>query len=295
MNRKRLDFLIESDNEFFKAIDLPFPYNRPKSQWNKLTDDDKSVNYADVHEPYSHEDLMDQSLINKDALVARVIGDLSDWYSKSRFVKKRQVDFKMELRETFKRIEWLSTHYKQVEIMVGNHDNRPEKLIRGLLSATGSVDMALLTEQNLLARLISFFDNVKLVGTKIETYDKRTIDVTHIYQVGDIIFTHAEMSKTQATALLERISNFLHLWKKHFNLKPYSVIMQAHNHQSLKYHKGDEWWFAIPCAMRSDSIGAEYIYDTRMIGSPPTLGYTIVYQHKGVTDINRTNQFIYEQ
>ena len=82
--------------------------------------------------------------------------------------------------------------------MIGNHDNRPEKTIGALFE--GNVDLLIMTEQNLLRRIASYFPNVQVVGTQL---DSRDFILTHIYQFGDIIFTHGELSRVQKTAVAE--------------------------------------------------------------------------------------------
>jgi hypothetical protein len=64
---------------------------------------------------------------------------------------------------------------------------------------------------------------------------------------------------------------------------------QAHNHSAMKLMKGDELRMLIPTAAHGESIGFEYIYNTRMIGNPPQKGYTLLYQKNGKTDFNKTN------
>ena len=285
-NRERFD--EEREARFFKFMGIGYPYSPPKPQRLDKTDPDKILVLSDIHEPYGDPSVLRAALDHKDARTLIIPGDIGDFYSKSRFRKTRYVSFKEELRSVFFRLEWASTHFHSVKVMLGNHDNRPEKLMIGKMD-NGGVDLLLLTEQDLLKHLACHFDNIEVVGTPIGADG---IVATHIYQHGDIIFTHGELSRAQSSAVLDRISTYLHKWQRRLGLKPYRVIAQGHNHRAMKSVEDGEAWFLLPCAMDSRSIGAEYIYGSRMVGTPPQVGYTLFYQHNGHTDINRSNFYI---
>lgn len=294
MDSKLTEFFEQSNKEFLESIGLTYPYNRPYKEWAPITNKNKKIVYADLHEQYTDELLMRDSLQHKDAEIAIVAGDLSDFYSKSRFRKTHKVDYRIEVLETFKRLEWFATHYKIVKVLLGNHDNRPEKKIQELFSASGEIDLKQInTEKNLLARLAAYFDNIELVNTKVKNH-VHEFELTHIYQEGDAIITHGELSLKQSSAIMDRISSYLYDWKNILNLKPYKVIMQAHNHRAYKEIVGGELRLLVPCGMETISIGSEYIYAPPMKGKPPVKGYAILYQENGETDFNQTNYFIYK-
>jgi hypothetical protein len=117
------------------------------------------------------------------------------------------------------------------------------------------------------------------------------IVLSHIWQYGDIIFTHAEKSQTQKSALLGGLSLQIFRWSQHWGLKPYSVIAQGHNHFALKTDMGKETWFLLPAGADPRQLGFAYIHSTRLIGDPPVVGYTIFHQENGVTDTNRSNYY----
>jgi len=284
---KRQEYTKADEKKLFDYIGYRYPYNRPKSQWERNTIPEKHISIADPHEPYGSIQVFTEiEKHHKDSSVVIVPGDLSDYYSKSRFLKHRHVKFADEVRSTFMRLEWLSTHFKDVYIMIGNHDNRPEKQIQRLFE--NNIDLQLLTEQNLLKRLASYFDNIEVVGTQLNG----DIELTHIWQFHDIVFTHAEKSMTQKSALMGTISQQLFKWQKALKLKSYKVIAQGHNHFSLKMTMGRETWFLLPSAAEPKSVGFEYVYSTRMIGDPACTGYSLFYIDNGETDINKSNNYL---
>ena len=174
-------------------------------------------------------------------------------------------------------------------------NSRPEKQIQDIMGK--DVELMILTEQNLLLNLASFFDNIEVVGAQIEgdaVADGRRhkVNLTHIYQHGDLIFTHGEKSMAQASSLMMGISQYLHRWKTVLGLKPYRIIAQAHNHADLRMTMGDERWMQLPAACEPVSIGMEYIFNTRMIGNPPVTGYSVFYQDAGETDYNTSRSVV---
>jgi len=217
-------------------------------------------------------------------------GDLGDFYSKSRFRKTRYVSYDTELKAVFSRMEWLSRHFKQTHVMLGNHDNRPEKMLQDILTTHGQADMLAFTELNLIKRMASYFPNVTVVGQRVNG-----VVVNFIYQHKDVVFTHAEISSAQESAVLSRISNYLHRWRKTLRLKPFKAILQAHNHVEMKMSKGGEHWFLIPTASSILEDGFEYMLErnTKLVGNPPQTGYTVLYFGKSGLDYNRSyNQLI---
>lgn len=280
---------IEAEEaKFFAFLGIEYPYQRPETQFHPNPDPSKILSISDPHSPFeswavlkaAHEDAGDAGTLI-------VPGDVGDYYSKSRFRKTRAITFKEEVQSVFRLVEWLATRFPSVKLMIGNHDNRPEKTISNLFE--GNVDLLIMTEQNLLKYIASYFDNVEIVGTQL---DNRDFILTHIYQFGDIVFTHGELSRVQKTATLEYISKYLYRWSEMLELKPYTFIAQAHNHTDLKTTMGRERWYSLPTACDPYSMGMEYIFGSRMVGNPPSVGYTLFYQFHGVTDYNLSNNVL---
>ncbi len=281
---------IENENRLLAFMQVPYPYRRPKSNHLRKTNPDEILSLSDLHEPYSNKVVLD-SCYKNEGMAETIIcpGDIGDYYSKSRFKKTRYVSFKDELRHVFKRLEWLANRWKSVKVMIGNHDNRPEKMV--MENSQKAVDTLIMTEQNMLKRLANYFDNVEIVGTQLDDTD---INLTHIYQYGDIIFTHGEVSMKHSTALLLRVQNYLDEWGELLQLKPYAVLAQAHNHRDHNGFVGSRKCFLLPTASNPFSIGFEYIYSSRMVGSPPAVGYSLFYQSRGITDTNRSRNIIFK-
>lgn len=281
-------YSAEGERKFLEFLGIPYPYNRPVSNWHPSPERGKVLVLSDLHCPYEHLGVL--ALAQNEEHDAEILispGDVGDYYSKSRFKKTRPITFKEEARAVFMRLQWMATQWPDVRVMIGNHDNRPEKAISGLFS--DNTDLLIMTEQNLLKYFASYFDNIQVVGTQLDSTD---FILTHIYQFGDCIFTHGELSRAQKTAVLEYISKYLFRWGPTLALKPYTTIAQAHNHQDMKTSTGPEYWFMIPTACDPYSPGIEYIFHSKMIGSPPAVGYMVMHQENGITNYNRTHNVL---
>lgn len=284
-NRQREQY--EAEKRFLEHFDIPFPYLRPGAKWHRKPDPNKILSLSDLHEPFSNQKVLALAEAqHKDAAILLSCGDLGDYYSKSRFRKEHHVEFKKEVLSIFRRLEWMATHWRDVRVMVGNHDNRPEK---ALMAAFGpQTDLLILTESNLLERLASYFDNVQVVGQQLDG-SKQVL--THLYQMGDQLWVHGEISRKAQEAVLARISEYFHQWGPTIGLKPYRVILQGHNHRDLRLDAGGEYWFGLPTASDPYALGMQYIYGSKLWGKPPTCGFSIIYQERNQTDINRSNNY----
>jgi predicted phosphodiesterase len=277
----------ERERAFCDRFKIPFPYVPPESMFHPNPNPRKILCISDPHEPYSAEYVFDDAMaFHHDASMLVIPGDCGDYYSKSRFKKTHPGDFPKEVFAVFKRLEWASQRFRSVKVMLGNHDNRPEKKISTLLEL--DVELKILTEQNLLLHLACYFPNVELVG---HTVKGEGIGLTYIWQYGDMTFLHAEISRAQSSATMEWLSGWLHEWGHLLKLQPYRVIFQGHNHQSMKKDVDGETWLQIPTASDPYSLGMEYIY-TRMYKHPPVVGYTVIHHDEGVCSTNETHNVV---
>jgi len=271
------------EEAFCKRFNIPYPYVPPKRDFHKKPVAGKLAIMSDPHEPYISAEVPAHILAyHHDAEMLVIPGDLGDYYSKSRFARSHPGTFRDEVFAVFKRLEWASTHFRQVKVMLGNHDNRPEKKISSLLQV--DVELLIFTETNLLEHLAAYFPNVEVVNHKIV---REGVTLTYVWQFGDMIFLHGEISRTQSSATMEWLSIWLHRWQHFLKLKPYSVIFQGHNHQSMKQDIDGETWVQMPTSSDPYSLGMEYIHK-RMYKNPPVIGYTIAHHAEGKCDANRT-------
>jgi len=278
----------EREKAFCAAFQIPYPYVPPPSKFSPIIDPREILVLSDPHEPYAAEYVYQDALANHHTAAMVVVpGDLGDYYSKSRFKKPKPGNFRDEVRAVFYRMEWLSQHWHTVKIMLGNHDNRPEKKIQNLLDA--DPELLILTEQNLLLHLACYFPNIEIVQHRIEN---TSLGLTYLWQFGDMVFTHGEISRAQPTATLEYISNWLHRWGELAGIKDYRLICQGHNHQSLKRDVDGETWMMLPAISDPFSLGSEYVWSGRLYRWPPVVGYSVLYHDEGRVSTNECTNIV---
>jgi len=282
------DIHTEQEKAFLEAFNIPFPYVPPEPKFAEKIDPRKILVLADPHEPFSLQRVYDNALANHhDAAMVVIPGDLGDYYSKSRFKKTHYVSFRDEVEAIFHRMEWLSAHWPQVKIMLGNHDNRPEKAIQSLLQV--DVELLILTEARLLHHMAAYFPNIEVVQHQIVNTG---CGLTFLWPYGDILFAHVQISRTQASATTEYIDHWLYDWDGVFKLPKYRLLLQAHNHQSDKRDIDGRTLMLAPTASDIYSVAMEYARGPKPMKLPPATGYTVLYHDEGRVSTNECHNII---
>jgi predicted phosphodiesterase len=290
---KRKQYDDENHKKFFDYINIEYPIKHSPPEYSKTIDENKIICVSDPHEPYGNNNVWEHILENHhNAGHLHINGDMADFYSKSHFVAFSHENFDMELRSVWNRMEWLSQHFRKVTMIKGNHDDRVEKKIAACVQS----DLLILTQQDLIGYMASFFDNIEVVGMHIK--DERTredVNIGFIWQYKDIVFTHIERSQKQVSALMGGIHESLLAWSGTIQLKPYRVIVQAHNHQSDHHVSGGVLQILAPMAARITGTGLGYVFKPTLRGVPPQVGYTIIHNENGKTDFNKTQNWLLNQ
>ena len=279
-----------NEQHFLEKCGQEYPFILPDRKINGLNKD-KVLVIGDTHEPFGNPKLLRYLSENhNDAHKVVVIGDVGDFYSKSRFRKRKYISFEDECKSVFQLLQFLYIYWDKVEIILGNHDNRATKTISDILNANGATDLLFLTETDLIGRMASYFPTIEIKSMPLDGTDEKLI---HIYQDGEVIYCHFEISRAQKSATMQRISEYLHKWKSTLGLKDYKVIIQGHNHTGHKESMGDELWIMNPCAADIYAEGFGYIFTPKPMGNPPVVGYTLLYYTNGKVDFNKTNYYVF--
>ena len=212
---------------------------------------------------------------------------MSHFYSKTHFRKTGHEDFSYELKKLFDYFEWLSTHWKRVTVLLGNHDNRAEKKISDELDS----DMLWMVEMNLIEYVSSFFDNIEVVGESVKD-ENGSFSLKFLWQYGDILFTHIERSQKQSSSLLSNIEDSLYKWASTFGLNGFRWIVQGHNHRFDLSYNGAHFLALVPMAANLTGTGLQYVLQPSMRGVPPVTGYFVFFQKDGITDFNQSRVYL---
>jgi len=276
----------EQDRQFVEAVlGRDYPYTLPKKQFAKTIDPDKTIVVSDPHEPYSVSEVWKEVFDkHRNAAHIHINGDLADFYSRSHFRKTEGDEwFAKEIQAVFARMEWLATHFQRVTIIRGNHDNRAQKKIADELTS----DMLWMVDDDILGRCAAFFDNVTIVGQRLQG-DAGYTDIDFIWQYKDVVFTHIERSQAQSSGLAESIGKIIGQWAGMFGLSGYRWIVQGHNHRNDQIDLGWGYGFIIPCAAHPLSRGMKYVLSPAMKGRPPKIGYMILHFKDGHAQYNES-------
>lgn len=265
---------------FEKFFDLEF---KPLPKVNHQKTKGKDLCLADIHAP-AHSDYALKKAVNDnlDCENVYIVGDLWDFYSKSFFRKRKEIPFRTEFRQGYYILQWLASNFDNVYLQLANHDAR----FRKYMFDNVPVDLLNYVHSNILEEFISYIPNVKIINQKID--GDRTIE--YVYQQSNVLFTHAEVSGTDISKAVQEVFKRMFKWQCTYDLKDYNAIIQAHNHQSAKLRMNKTiWLFQIPCLIDIGNEAFSYVFDGKMKGNPPSIGYMILFWNDGKLDPVKTH------
>jgi hypothetical protein len=243
---------------------------------------EKILVIPDLHVPFHHKQALATMLAcDGGADRAIIMGDVADAFSLSRFVKYEHGPYEEEIAGQVQVFEMLSDHFPQIDLISGNHDGtRLEKALRGALNPDFMHAILTLTGGTLspVDAVAKRFPNISLSGHRVDRHHVRWLT-----QVGDAIFMHAESYSRVPGSALRRIEEWVSDMERTLKLAPWRVLVQAHTHQLSMLP-----WAAnkllIECGCLCETHG--YQLSARIAGRPQRLGYVVLEQEQGVTDIN---------
>lgn len=253
------------------GIDL-FSIPRFDERLKKRKRNEADLYMADIHAPFHHREYVAKTIRdNEDCQKVWILGDIFDFYSRSFFRKKYDVSFAYEFREGWNVVCALANRFEEVNIMLTNHDQRHAKYIYD------NVPKELLgfCATNLVEALLSLIKNVRIRKQKLNA-SKRLIE--YLYQNGNVVFSHAELSASNVGLTVQKLEGLLQKWGGVYDLKPYDAIIQAHNHQSAKVRFGSKFLYQIPCLIDVNELAFDYVFNGKIMGNPPALGYIRAYK-----------------
>jgi predicted phosphodiesterase len=210
-----------------------------------------------------------------------VNGDLQDFYSISRFTKYENVSMESELAATDALLGQLSAAFPEVVLVAGNHDHaRFERQLRDRLSPEMVHVVEYLSGGNLSALRVMAqrYPNVTIADMQVSRFH-----VGWFWQHGDLLTTHAEKYSRVPGSALRGIDEWFTDQHDTLGLKPWRVLIQAHTHQLGMFP-----WKADKLLVEGGAMCTTHGYQlqSRIMGRPQRLGYVVLEQTKGVTDIN---------
>jgi hypothetical protein len=218
-----------------------------------------------------------------------IVGDLMDCLSATSHRKRGDaVTLQEELAITRSILEKLASKYEEVQILAGNHDNRPTKRFQEQVSGL----MPLVIHP--LVWLSVGLNNVKLMNFKVPNTKStlnfsEDVDINYMGLDADCLYGHFEgFCGSEAVKRLDVwISQWIHVLK----IKQPKAVFQAHTHRlNMEILPTGRYLFTTGCMCMPQA----YQIDGHGKYSPPVLGYVKLFLNKEKTgyDFEKT-QLIY--
>lgn len=229
---------------------------------------------SDIHVPFTDEEKLQKAIdLHRSADVIILAGDVLDMYGCSRHRKQKDLPHQQEIDMGMRLIEYLAETFPVVIILPGNHDKRALKKVQDLLPP----EFFYLFTEEPLEVLTRPFSNVFY-------HDN------WFYQLGDAVFTHAEISSTIEGRPAVKVAEWFLTkgWKSRLGLNEIRVVVQAHTHQvNTVYREGLKM---IECGCLAKPM--EYTFDSRAVMRPPLNGCVSIVQYHGQSDFNQTREWL---
>lgn len=275
-----LSFLEQAREGFEKTIG---PLKTIRYDSNKRPIADRKVIFSDLHIPFANAETLKQ-ILNDPAEEAWLVGDLLDMFAVSRYRKTADyILVREELSQGRAFLELLAKNFRRVKVLkCSNHPDRAKRVAQELMPQILPLMI------NPMELLVTGLDNVELVQTQVlntapSVKHAQDVELGWIAQEGDVILSHLENFCGQGG--VNQVDEWIKKWNHILKLKPYSVVCHAHTHRlGMQRTPSGGALIDTGCACKP----MEYMFDGHGKYTPPTCGYVAIYQHNGVTDINRT-------
>lgn len=277
---KYKDYVSRAYEELEKAIgQLP----KPKYNSSLKNQKDRIAVAGDFHFPFANKEAL-LELYNDPADTLIVMGDWFDMYAASRY--RSTIDYitvREELAIGAAYLRELSTKFKEIYFIKGNHDCRSQ---RRLQEAMPQILPLIVHPVDLISKGI---DNVKVISSIVPETSPMVsmgedIELDFIGQYKDCIFGHfEEFCGPDAPRKAEKwLNEWSHVLK--FNYEP-SVIAQAHIHRlQAEFTPKGKLLLGTGCMCTP----MPYQLESHGKYAPPVLGYVALYNNNGITNLRKT-------
>jgi len=229
----------------------------------------KTLILADLHFPFHHKKLLNKTIeMNQDADQLIIAGDIFDMFDMSPYRKTMYMPFKEEFGTAMRELHLLCKEFPIVKIMLTNHDKRPYKRLYDSVLP----NLLKFCHQDLLEELIGLIPNLTIISQKALGRD-----IGYIAQDKNMVFTHIEKSNIDITKTVQEIHKSIRMkWEEAYRLKPYNLLLQAHNHSAGWVWMNSVKLAQIPCLIDISKPAFDYMFDGKAKGNPPALGFATV-------------------
>jgi predicted phosphodiesterase len=236
----------------------------------------------DLHAPFHEAEMFAEMLEDaKDADKAIGIGDISDSYSLSTFIKHEPMSARDEWASVNLCIQALAERFPSVELVIGNHDARLEKRLRERLTEDQVESLRFITGGLLcpVSAIAKRYPNVSIASH--QTPDGETVD--WFTTCGDAWLGHPEKYSRTPGAALRAVEDWIQDNEAALGMSHYRLIVVGHTHAyaQIPWRAGQ---MLVECGTLAKTQG--YMRSPKIGGRPQRRGYLTFEQENGVTDLN---------
>jgi predicted phosphodiesterase len=245
----------------------------------------------DVHAPFHQPELIADIIKREKGRASKLIciGDISDSYAFSVFTKQERVPFSYEWGEVTALLATLSENFPEVEIIIGNHDERLEKRLRNHLTEDMIDAVQYMTGGVLcpLTALAKQFENIQIARHEVPG---TTHTVDWFTTIGDAWLGHPQKFSRVPGNALRALEDWLLDVEASLGLDRFRLIVLGHTHQlALIPWRGSSMLVECGCVCKTQG----YQLSPRLGGRPQKRGYVWFEQEDGVTDLNSVGMHWY--
>lgn len=278
----------EAYNKLCKYIGKTKKIAIPKSKDKNITNK-KILVIADTHIPFHNIEALQKVVdLHRDSDRLVIAGDFLDCYSVSKFTKEKYIPLREELVQATSVLNWLASIFPQIDILGGNHTDRPRKYFEQRINP----DLMFLVQYDLMSLISKDLPNVNIVNDLYSfPLGNGQADIAHFIKIGrDLVIGHFEMSSKIFSKAANDAYNWLKNWEHYFKMGEINLFIQGHTHRLSKLCLKH----GIPIIGEAGSMCKVQDYMVRPDGKYNThlIGYWIVYQNSGKTDLNESNPYL---
>lgn len=230
---------------------------------------------SDIHVPFTDEAKLQKAIdLHRTADAVMLPGDVMDMYGCSRWRKRQYIPHEIEIDNTVRLFEYLSSIFPIVFAFPGNHDKRPMKKLQDAVPA----------------EFFYLFDSTDTLGMITRAFSNVFYEDNWYRQLGDAVFTHAERSSAVEgrPAVLTADYFLTKGWAKRLGMGNLRLVVQGHTHQVSATYREDLKMIETGCLAQV----MEYTTDSSAVMRPPMNGCVIVTQENGITNFNETREYV---
>lgn len=273
-------------NDLFREFLEEFEPHFPRPATSKV---EKVIVCSDTHSPNEHMEYIRQMIKteSKDTDLAVLAGDITDQAAVSRWPKANDTPRLMDsLRHARATIKMFSENFPKVIVIDGNHDLRVAKRFAALFNNEPDIREYLLEYcpdiMKTTQLLCSGFSNVE-VAPRISAEDAV---YGFIYQIGDFVIGHPEVSSGIPNKSVDRFINWLNgVAVPHGLVEPFRVAAMGHTHHyGETTHNGGYLGIELGCLCKIPDYAGDASLRSGL--RPITRGYLRAFMSGNKYDFN---------